>query len=151
MPTDTSCHFGYLLIVSNHWRQQFLKNRLFYLFPIQKHKGLNLPLRKIGQGQPIVIIWTNLVVLEHEMLHTKIQGHRPFGSGEEDFFLRFLPYTGMKASLVMWPWPFEQTFVLPSQGGSILNLTLIGSVVSEEKMFKECGRQTTDDRGLLII
>ena len=31
----------------------------------------NLPLRKIGQGQPIVIIWTNLVVLEHPMLHTK--------------------------------------------------------------------------------
>ena len=30
------------------------------------------------------------------MLYTKFQGHRPFGSGEEDF-LRFLPYMGMAA------------------------------------------------------
>ena len=37
------------------------------------------------------------------MLHTKILGHRPFGSGEEDF-LRFLPY--MSAAGL-----FEQTFV----------------------------------------
>ena len=34
------------------------------------------------------------------MLHTKFQGHRPFGSGEVDF-LRFLPYVGMAAILVM--------------------------------------------------
>ena len=34
------------------------------------------------------------------MLHTHFQGHRPFGSGEEDF-LRFLPYTGVAAILVM--------------------------------------------------
>ena len=32
------------------------------------------------------------------MLHTKFQGHRSIGSGEEDF-LRFLPYMGMAA---MW-------------------------------------------------
>ena len=30
------------------------------------------------------------------MLHTKFQGHRSSGSGEEDF-LRFLPYMGMAA------------------------------------------------------
>ena len=34
------------------------------------------------------------------MLHTKSQGHRPSGSGEEDF-LRVLPYMGMAAILVM--------------------------------------------------
>ena len=34
------------------------------------------------------------------MLHTKYQGHRSIGSGEEDF-LRFLPYMGMAAMLVM--------------------------------------------------
>ena len=34
------------------------------------------------------------------MLHTKPQGHWPFGSGEEDF-LTFLPYMGMVAILVM--------------------------------------------------
>ena len=49
------------------------------------------------------------------MMHTKFQGHPPFGSGEEDF-LRFLPYMGMAT----------------------------GTVVSEEKMFKECGGRTTE-------
>ena len=34
------------------------------------------------------------------MLHTKFPGNRPAGSGEEDF-LRFLPYMGMAAILVM--------------------------------------------------
>ena len=34
------------------------------------------------------------------MLHTKFRGHQPFGSGEEDI-LRFLPYMGMVAILVM--------------------------------------------------
>ena len=51
---------------------------------------------------------------------------------------------GMTAILVMWPEPFEQTFVLSSQGGAIWNLTWIGQSVSEEKVFKECGRQTTE-------
>ena len=34
------------------------------------------------------------------MLHTKFHGNRPAGSGEADF-LRFLPYMGMAAILVM--------------------------------------------------
>ena len=34
MSTGTSCHFGHLLLVSDHRRQWFLKNPLFYLFPI---------------------------------------------------------------------------------------------------------------------
>ena len=34
------------------------------------------------------------------MLHTKFREYRPAGSGEEDF-LRFLPYMGMVAILVM--------------------------------------------------
>ena len=53
---------------------------------------------------------------------------------------------GMAAILVMWPGPFEQTFVPPSQGVSIWNLSSIGPVVSEEKMFENVdGRRTTDD------
>ena len=32
MSTETSCHFGHLLLVSNHRLQQFLKNPLYYLF-----------------------------------------------------------------------------------------------------------------------
>ena len=49
---------------------------------------------------------------------------------------------GMVAILAMWPEPFEQTFVPPSHGDSIRNLASIGPVVSEEKMFKACGRRT---------
>ena len=49
---------------------------------------------------------------------------------------------GMTAIFVIWPGQFEQTFIPPSQRNSIWNLTLIGTVVSEEKMFKECGRRT---------
>ena len=44
MSTETSCHLSHLLLVSNHRRQSFPKNPLFYLFPIQKHKGPNLTL-----------------------------------------------------------------------------------------------------------
>ena len=51
------------------------------------------------------------------MLHAEFQDHRTSGSGEEDF-LRFLPYMGMAAILVMCPGLFIQTFVPPSQGGS---------------------------------
>ena len=43
------------------------------------------PCREIYQGQSRVIMWANLVVLEHPMMYTKFQGHRPFGSREEDF------------------------------------------------------------------
>ena len=98
------------------------------------------PCCKIGQGQPRDIIWTNLVVLEHPMLHTKFQSHRPSGFGDD--FLRFLPYMGMAAILVMWPGSFEQTFVPPSQGGSIWNLASISPVVSEE-MFENVDIHTT--------
>ena len=107
----------------------------------------------MGQGQPRVIIWTTLVVLPYTMLHTKFQGHRSSGSGEEDF-LRFLPYMGMAAMLVMWPRPFEQLFFPKGPGGCIWNLVAIGPVVSEEKSFeivdgrrkdRRTDRRTTDD------
>ena len=52
---------------------------------------------------------------------------------------------GMAAILVMWPGTFAQTFIPPSHRSSIWNFTLIGPVVSEEKMFKECGwRRVTE-------
>ena len=54
----------------------------------------------MGQGQTTDLIRTTLVVLAYMMLHTKFQGHGSIGSGEEDF-LRFLPYMGMVAMLVM--------------------------------------------------
>ena len=141
MSTETSCHFGHLLLVSSFW-----KIHCFTFLPYKCIRDQIWPCRKIGHGQPRVIIWTNFVVLEHSMLHTKFQGHRPFGSGEEDF-LRFLPYT----TLIVWPGPFEQIFIPPSHGDSIWNLA---SVVSEEKMLKECGWRTgrqTDAWGLPIL
>ena len=48
------------------------------------------------------------------MLHTKFQGHPAIASGED--FLRFLPYMGMAAILVMWPGPFEQLFNFETLG-----------------------------------
>ena len=47
--------------------------------------GLTLALwLKIDQGQPRFIICTNLVGPTSPMLHTKSQGHWPFGSRVED-------------------------------------------------------------------
>ena len=43
---------------------------------------------------------------------------------------------GMAAILVMWPRPFEQAFVFPSQGGSTWNLGSTGLVVFKEKKFE---------------
>ena len=54
-------------------------------FPYKSIRDQIWPCRKIGQGQPRVIIWTNLVVLEHPMLHTKFLGHRPFGLEKKVF------------------------------------------------------------------
>ena len=72
----------------------------FHFFPYKSLCDQIRPWRKIGQGQPRVIILTILVVLPYTMLHTKFQGHRSIDSREEDF-LRFLPYMGMAAILVM--------------------------------------------------
>ena len=69
------------------------------------------------------------------MLHTNFEGHWPLGSSEEDF-LRFLPYMGMAAILVMWHKPFEQPFIPLSHGGSTWNLASIGLEVSKEKKFE---------------
>ena len=64
---------------------------------------------------------------------------------KKKIFEGFLPYMGVAAILVMWPGCREQNFVPPSQGGSTLNLALIGQAVSEKKMFEHCGRRRTDD------
>ena len=50
---------------------------------------------------------------------------------------------GMAATLVMWPGLFEKQIVPPSHRSSIWNFTLIGPVVSDDKMFKKCGRRRT--------
>ena len=45
-------------------------------------------------------MYINFVELESLMLHAKFQDHRCNGSEKEDF-LRFLPYMGVAAILVM--------------------------------------------------
>ena len=112
----------------------FWKIHCFTFFPYKSIKDQIWTCCKKGQGQPRVIIWTNLVVLEHPMLHTKFQDHLPFGFGENS--LRFLSYMSMVATLVMWPGPFEQNFFFLTHGGSIWNLASTGPVASEEKMFE---------------
>ena len=128
----------------------FQKITNFHFFPYKSLCDQIWPWRKMGQGHPRVIIWRNLVELLYTMLHTKFQGHRSIGSGEEDF-LRFLPYMGMAAMLVMWPRPFEQLFFPIGPGGRTWHLVAIGQVVSEksfeivvsEKSFEIVdGRQT---------
>ena len=100
----------------------------FHFFPYKSLCDQVWPWCKMGQGQPRVIIWTTMVVLPYTMLHTKFKGHWSIGSGGVDF-LRFLPYMGMKAMLVMWPRPFEQVFFPKVPGGCIWNSVAIGPVV----------------------
>ena len=70
----------------HHRLLEFLKYPLFYLCLTYKSIREEIwPCRKIGQGEPSVIIWTNMIVFVHPILHTKFQGHRPFGSGDEVF------------------------------------------------------------------
>ena len=80
------------------------------------------------------------------MLHTKSQGHRPSGSGEENFLKGFIIY-GHCGHLGHVTRTFEQTFVPVSKGVSMYNSSSIGPVVSEEKMFENVdGRRTADGR-----
>ena len=52
--------------------------------PVTAHL-ISTKAKTIGQSQPRVIIYINLVELESLMLHAKFQDHRSSGSGEEDF------------------------------------------------------------------
>ena len=126
----------------------FKKINNFHFFPYKSLCDEIWPWFTMGQGQPSVIIWTTLVKLPYTMLHTKFHGHWSIGSGEEDF-LRFLPYMGMAAMLVMWPRPFEQLFFPKGPWGCIWNLLAISPVVSEEKSFEIVDGRQTDDGACL--
>ena len=69
------------------------------------------------------------------MLHTRFQGHQIYGHGG---------HLGHVTRTV------STNFRSRSHGGSIRILASISPGVSEEKMFKECGRQT-DDRGVPFL
>ena len=69
MSTETSCHFDHPLLVSNHRLNSFWKIHCF-TFTYKSIRDQIWPYCKISQGQLKVIIWANLVVLEHPMMHT---------------------------------------------------------------------------------
>ena len=59
---------------------------------------------------------------------------------------------GTVAILVMWPRPYQQTFVPLAHGGSTCNLVLIGPAVSEEMSFEKVDNADTDtNKGPLSI
>ena len=67
------------------WLQQYLKKSTFQ--KKSKFKCIRKqiwPSCSVGQGQPMIIIWTNLEGPTSQMLHTKSQVHVPSGSGGED-------------------------------------------------------------------
>ena len=93
------------------------------------------PCHKSGQGQPSVIIWANLVVLEYPMLYTKFQGHRPLGSEEGDFW-KFLQYMGLEAISVIWRGTFKHILILINPWRLNMKFGFYRPSVFEEKKFE---------------
>ena len=58
------------------------QNQLFKMLPFKCIRRKIRPRRLVGQGQPRIIIWTNLEGITSPILHTKSKGHRFSGSGE---------------------------------------------------------------------
>ena len=74
----------------------------FSIFPFQSLREQYWPCHKISQGQPRVIVYINFKELNPQVLHTEFQAIGPVVL-EKKIYLRFLPYMGMVAILVMWP------------------------------------------------
>ena len=87
------------------------KRHCFNFFPYKSIGDQIWPCHKIGQGQPMVIIWTSLVVLKYPMLHTNLQVIGLLVPEKKNFSCFTIYGQGIAVSLVMWPGPFEQTFV----------------------------------------
>ena len=95
------------------------RNSHFFNFFHSKAYGTKFDLAiKIGQGQPRVIIYINYIELTFQMLHTKFQGHRLSGSGEEDFFNVFTIY-GRRGHLGHVTWTKYINFLSPLSIGCI--------------------------------
>ena len=91
-PWPLEFHRGWSLMhycITEHNSNQ---NCTFQLFPFKSPRNQIWPYHKIGQGQD--------TGSSTRMLHTKFQGNWLSGSGE-DAFLRFLPYMGMAAILIV--------------------------------------------------
>ena len=114
---------------NNSW-----KMKKFQLFPFKSLGNQNWPWCKTDQGQPRVMVYIKLC----STLDPNVTYHvsRQLAQWFWRRFFKVLSILSMVAILVMWPGPFIQTFVPPSQWDSIWNLALIGLAVSEEKMFE---------------
>ena len=62
----------------------YIKMNKFKIFPYKYIRNQICSCHKVGQGQPRFIICANLVGPTSPMLHTKSEGHWPFGAREED-------------------------------------------------------------------
>ena len=62
------------------------------MFPVEKPKFWKWPCRKIGQVQPMVIIFYNYNGQDSPMLHTKFHGNLSTGSGRRRFLKGFTIY-----------------------------------------------------------
>ena len=115
MSTETSCHFGHLLQVPKKSIWSLILYNFFMILYMY-----------IAPGQGLTTLWgqnfdVNRNILSFRSFVARLKKislksdfrSSAFWSWDEDF-LRFLPYMGMAAILVMWPGPFEQTFVPPS-------------------------------------
>ena len=96
----------------------FWKLLCFTVFQYKSIRDQIWPFRKIGQGQPSVFIWINLVVLQQPMLHTNFQCYRAFGSGEGDF-LRFLAHLSWRLTRWAYRMGLEPASVRPSVRASV--------------------------------
>ena len=86
LSTDTYIH---MLNNNSSWKMHY-----FTFFPFKSPRDHIC--RKIGQGQPKVIIWTSLVVFSHLILF-QISCSQPSGTGEKDL-ISLIPYRDVAAS-----------------------------------------------------
>ena len=136
----------------------FWKIHCFTFFPYKSTRDQIWPCRKIGQGQPRVIIWANLVVLKHPMMHTKIQDHWP----EKKIFLGFYHIWPWRPSWscdkdhlskLSFPHPIEAPYEICLWLAQwFLRRRCLKSVDDDgRRRTTDDVRRTTDDGGLLIL
>ena len=112
----TYLHWLHWLFASSNFQvsdcNSFQNIHCFRLFPRKSLCFQNWPCRKIGQGHPMVIIWSNYDGLESQMLHTKFRENWPAGSGEKNFWVVFTIY-GRGGHLGNVTWISRSNFRLP--------------------------------------
>ena len=113
------------------------------VFPYKSLTYQSWPCHKLGQGHCKVIICINYDGPACPMLHTKFQGHRPFGSGEEDFWRVFTIYGrgGHLGHVTQIP---GTNFRSPDLGRLHMKYGFNRPVVSEKKMFENLDDGWTD-------